>query len=226
MTRTLSPEVQQALDDASTKGLAVSILFFADFEDDPVYVWSGVGPIEYNGNIYKGVGDMGTIGSIIEDSKLADVRFNATLSSIPEGSIPDIIGAITDGNPTGRDFTIDLGFQDADAQLVGVLPLTAGFMDGSALNEAPNDDGGLHGSVSLNLASEATRLSKRKFTRQTNQAQQELFTGDLGFEFVADTNMGEIAWGQKSSISAGASSGGNNSGDSSSKLDDKYRVYH
>lgn len=226
MTRTLPPAVQQALDDANTQGLAMSILFFADFDNDPLYAWTGVGPLEYNGNIYQGVGDMGTIAPIIEDSKLADVRGSATLSAIPEGSIPDIVGEITDGNPTGRDFTIDLAFFNVDTTLAGVLPLTAGFIDGSVITEAPTEDGELLGSVGLNLASEATRLSKRRFTRQTNQAQQEIFSGDLGFEFIADTNMGEIAWGQKASVAAGASSGGNGGGIPPWKLNDGERFQY
>jgi hypothetical protein len=207
MTRDLDAGVQQAIDDADTDGLNMALLFFADYEDDPVYVWTGIGDLEHNGNTYLGVGDLGNISSIIEDSKLKDVRYSATLSSIPQGSIPDIISAVTDGNPTGRDFTIDLAFFTPDVQLVGVLPLTAGFMDGSQINESPTEDGGFIGSITQNLASDATRLSKRKFIRQTNQAQQQLFPSDLGFEFVSDTNMGEIYWGQKASVVAGQSTG-------------------
>ncbi len=207
MTRDLDAGVQQSLDDAETEGLNMALLFFADYEDDPVYVWSGVGNLPHNGNIYQGVGDLGNISSIIEDSKLKDVRYSATLSAIPQGSIPDIIGAVTDGNPTGRDFTIDLAFFTPQVELSGILSLTAGFMDGSSINEAPTDDGELFGSVTQNLASDATRLSKRKFIRQTNQSQQQIFAGDLGLEFVSDTNMGEIYWGQKASIADGGSGG-------------------
>jgi len=208
MTRLLDAGVQQALDDAETDGLNMGLLFFADYEGDPVYVWTGIGDLEHDGNIYQGLGDLGNISSIIEDAKLKDVRYSASLSAIPGGSIPDIISAITDGNPTGRDFTIDLAFFTPAVTLSGVLPLTSGFMDGSSINEAPTDDGELIGTITQNLASDSTRLSLRKFERLTNQSQQQIFSGDLGLEFVADTNLGEIYWGQKSSVTSKGVSGG------------------
>lgn len=210
MTRELDPAVQQSLDDNLTgSALNTAVLFFGDFDDDPLFVWTGVGDLDHNGRTYKGVGEMGAMSSVIEDAKLSDVRYNVTLSAIPAENLPDIVSAVTDGNPNGRDFELDLAFFDADTNLVGVLPLTAGFMDGATINEIANDNGELLGSIGLGLSSEASRLSLRKFVRETNQAQQEIFPGDKGFEFVGDTSMKEILWGQRASVvDSGSTTGG------------------
>lgn len=212
MTRELGATIQGEIDNhAAGYPLRCALMFHGNFDGDPLYAWTGVGELSYNGQTYQGVGALGSISPIIEDAKMSDVRFNVSLSGIPEGSITDIITAVTDGDPNGRDFTIDLAFLNADGQLVGVLPLTAGAMDGAQLIESPTKNE-LVGTIKLGLTSEASRLSDTTFVRMTNQAQQTLFAGDLGFEFVADTSMREIFWGQKASTTSNSGGGGRYSG--------------
>lgn len=196
MTRNIPAPIQNELDNQATEPLKMALLFFADFEGDPVYVWTGIGDLEYNGNIYQGVGALGSTSPIAEDSKLSDVRYSASLSTLPAGILPDIVSEITDKNFNGRDFSIDLAFLDANTQFIDALPLTAGQMNGAEISEIPDkDEGELKGNIKLGLASDAAKLENRTFYRQTNQSQQQLFPGDRGFEYIDSTSLREIFWG-------------------------------
>lgn len=211
MTRSLSAAIQTELDNhANGTPIYPCFLLYLGLDSGATYLWSGVGDLVYDSNTYQGVGAMGSIGAVAEDSKLSDVRFNVQLSAIPAESLPDFVDEVTTGNPINRPFTIHLGFMDDEGQLQDAMLLTAGFIDGADISETQGDDGQRLGSIRLTMASESTRLARSDFRRMTNQSQQAIFTGDKGFEFVADTNMREIVWGSvKQQVGSSTGRGGN-----------------
>ena len=198
MTRSLSATIQtQLTNHASGSPIYPAFLLYLGLDSGATYLWTGVGNLSYDGNTYQGVGALGSIGSVAEDSKLSDVRFSVKLSNIPAGALPDFVDEVTLNNPINRPFTMYLGFMDNDGQLLDAMTLTKGFIDGADITEIGGNDGQRLGNIELMLASESTRLGRRDFKRMTNQSQQDIFAGDKGLEFVGDVSLREITWGAK-----------------------------
>jgi hypothetical protein len=69
-----------------------------DWPSGWVYVHSGIGDRTYNGNTYKGIGELGQIGQITEDGKLSAARLSLTLTLLDPAMVNDVIA----NDPTGR----------------------------------------------------------------------------------------------------------------------------
>lgn len=193
MTRQLSATIDTALGNAHVN---IAFLLELGLDGGSVYLWSGEGDLNWDAKVWKGVGALGSISAITEESGLSDVRIKATLSHLPIENMPDFVEEFTINNPVGRPFAINLAFFKNDTSVNDVLPLTAGFIDALNISETGEASPENMGGVELTLASEAAMLAHTRVFRLTDQHQQALFTGDKGLEFVTDTNLGEIRWGQ------------------------------
>jgi hypothetical protein len=63
------------------------------------YVWSGVGDLVYGGNTYQGVGNLGSVGVITEDSSVKADGTTVTLSGIGISNIPIPALGVTPPDP-------------------------------------------------------------------------------------------------------------------------------
>lgn len=193
MTREISPSITTAL---ANSHVNLAFLLELGLDSGAVYLWSGEGNLSWDGKLWMGVGALGSISAITEETGLADVRIKATLSHLPIENLPDFVEEFTLNNPVGRPFQIHLVFFNNDTSIDDVLPLTAGFIDGLNIFEAGGGGSENLGGIELTLASEAAMLALTRVFRLTDQHQQALFPGDKGLEFVTDTNLSEIRWGQ------------------------------
>lgn len=69
----------------------MGILASFQFATETVYCWTGLGPLTWGGNTYQGVGDLGVIEGISEDSNVEAKGVTASLSGIPAARVTDVI---------------------------------------------------------------------------------------------------------------------------------------
>src|SRR4051812_14384676 len=96
--------------EAVTSGVVMpAILVDLTFVSGPQYVWSGVGPFEFNGNTYTGAGTLGSIGPIVESITLQADGTTVSLSGIDPGLYADCMADIQTGLPATIWFCIIAG---------------------------------------------------------------------------------------------------------------------
>lgn len=199
MTRGLPTELNAAVD---SDGFRWCMLLTLDFDSGTVFLWSGVDDIDLGGNTYKGVGAIGAeISGSVETVQNADSRIRVSLSGIDIASVPSFIDEMTDNDPTGRAAGLLIAAMTPDGEIDGAAQLMfSGFMDN------PSADDGAVNKISLDLVSEAARLNKVLAWHFTAEHQQQIFSGDKGFDFVADLD-DEVRWGASESTDISGPSG-------------------
>ena len=175
MTRDIS---QAASDQVAAEEIPFAVLLELDFDSDPVNVWSGVGDLVWDSKTWIGTGTMGSLSGVTEVTDLADTVIKATLSHLDATILPELVSEVTEMDPVGRPYTIYLAFLNADNTVNDTILLSAGLIDSINLT------GGVGGSLSIDLVSEAGQMARTLFYRMNDQHQQQLFPGDRGFEFV------------------------------------------
>ncbi len=207
MTRSLTGAA-----DAHITGDVVRPAFLLELvlDSGAVKIWDGTGTLNWDSKNWLGIGAAGSIGPVTEASDLSDTVIRATLSHIPIDTLPDFVEEFTDNDPVGRAFTLYLALFKADNTIDDVVTLTAGFIDSASMSD------GEAGAVSIDLVSEQARLRRTRVYRLSHQHQEDLFTGDLGLEFVTDLDE-EIRWGAATpqKIAQGPSAGGSSRGSGS-----------
>src|ERR1700686_3259759 len=69
------------------------------FTSGPVYVWSGLGSVVWNGQTWLGVGSLGTISNIEEGATIEARGITLTLSGIDPTLLADVLGEFQVGLP-------------------------------------------------------------------------------------------------------------------------------
>ena len=191
MTRSISVA---ATNHITSGAINWAMLLKLDFDTDPLYLWSGLGDLSWDGQTWTGVGDLGSITGVGESSALKDSAIKATFNHMST----DLVDAVTTMDPVGRPFSLHFALFTPDNQLEDVITLTSGFIDAVELVDGDT------GHISLDLVSEAALLGRLTAFRLDDQHQQNFFPGDLGLEFVTSLDE-EILWGHhKTSVTAGA----------------------
>jgi len=203
MTRTLPTAVGTAVTNnaAGTEKLNWLSLLKLELDSGTVYMNSGTQDFIWGGFTWVGVGGMGSLSGVPENTSLSKSQITASLSHIPLASLPDFVDEFTINDPAGRAWTTYIPFLNDDYSTKDVLTMDSGFIGGPEMNESATAGG-----ISLKLLNETTRLGMNTFYRMTNQGQQSIWSGDEGFEYVTDLNLQEISWGKEmSKVSGGGS---------------------
>jgi hypothetical protein len=158
------------------------------FNTGPIFVWSGNVPINWNGQQWTGLGQLGTISAVEESSELAAVNVTFTLTNIPQDLLQDALSEVRQGNPVQLWFGT-LG--DNNNVLADPLQIFAGRMDTPTI-----DEGALTGSISISVESRLIDLNRARERRYTHQDQQIDHPGDLGFQYVQQIQQWNGTWGK------------------------------
>lgn len=149
-------------------------------------LWSGRGAIQWNGESYTGVGDIGAVGAIEEGIEARAFGVELTLSGVPASRLALALGE----DVQGRRAEIWLGFLDqAHALVASPVLLFRGRMD------TMNVSLGETATISLTAENRLADWDRPRVRRYAHADQQARFPGDLGFEFVNTTTEKEIVWG-------------------------------
>lgn len=185
MSRNLTASFIQQLEAGSK---TVIVLYEGEFTTGTVYLWSGIGNIEYDGNTWVGVGTLAGIESIKETNGIKANGVRVTLSGIDATLRSAVLDEVRQGNAG----TIYIGFLDDTGAIVSD-PAVAfdGFLD------VPNIlDNGKDITISIAYESRLRDLERVRELRYTNESQQIRFPGDKGFEYVASLQDWNGKWGK------------------------------
>ena len=166
-----------------------TIIFFeGEFASGTIYLWSGIGTIDWNGQTWTGAGTFASVSQISETSDVRAEGIICTLSGITEEIRQIALAEARQGKPG----IVYIGFLD-DAGDVVVDPANA--FDGR-LDVPTMRDGGQDISISFAYESRLRDLDRPREFRYTNESQQVIHPGDIGFEYVASIQDWNGVWGR------------------------------
>jgi len=206
MSRTLSAEMQ-----AVAASDIVRPIFLVDllFDNNPVYLWSGVGNLSFNSQTYLGAGDLLSIGQVSENAELAANGITVSLS----GANQSLVEKARDEDYQGRELILRLGAFDDNGDLISSpVILFSGFMDVMKI-----DDSGDDASIGVSAENKLIAFERTKIRRYTNEDQKIDYPNDKGFEFISKIQEMDIVWGRAGGNMASYSGGGGGRGNTSTR---------
>jgi len=204
-TRDVSTSVKARLEDD------VVYPFFAvelQFDTSPLYLWTGLGTLVYEGISYTGTGTLIDVSSIEETTEIAAKGATLTLSGIPtevislalqtpyQGRVCKIyFGTFSKGNLLKEDGAYIL-LEDGskitlELQETGLVQIFSGYMDEMNIEEAPD-----FSSIELKVENKLIDLERARTRRYTSGYQKSRYPDDLGLDFVESLQDQKVAWGR------------------------------
>jgi hypothetical protein len=159
-----------------------------NFTDGPVYMWSGIGPINWNGQTWLGIGNLGKISPIEDASEIKATNVTLTLSAIPQDLLMHVFGQVRQGYPV----TLWFGCLGGNNNVIAdPLQIFSGRMDAPTI-----DEGAQQATIALSVENRLIDLNRSRERRYTNQDQQIDFPSDLGFQYVQSIQDWNGVWGK------------------------------
>ena len=157
------------------------------FDSADLNLWSGVGEITFNGDVYTGTGALGGISAVeeTEQTKAAGLVFSIT--GIPSSFISTALGE----DYQGRTAKLWFGAMDAAGGLV-VDPelLFVGRMDVMTI-----DEDGETATIKVSVENLLVALESTSERRYTPEDQKLDFPDDTGFDQVVALQDVTVTWG-------------------------------
>lgn len=167
--------------------------FFAQlhFLSGDVFVWSGIGTVNWNGHDFLGLGQFGQISTIEESNDIKANNLTLTLSGVPSDSLSQALNETRQGNAV----TLWFGcVGDGGDVVADPVKSFAGRMDVPLIEE-----GATTCTISITVESILVDLQRSRLRSYTHEDQQIDFPGDLGFEYVPGLQDWNGVWGKPGS---------------------------
>lgn len=187
MPRSMSADMLAGI---QAKELLPVLFVYGQFATGPVYLWTGYGPISWNGQIWQGIGTLLTVSLIEEGSDVNARGISIGLSGFDANLLSLALGEIQQGQPV----VVYVGlFYPGSPWLVIDDPLTAwaGRMDQPTIDVL-----GETASISINCENRLVAMGVAVDRRYTNEDQQRDWPGDGGEAFVLSIQDTNIYWGR------------------------------
>lgn len=179
----------------------VQVYFALDLQfDTPLRLWSGLGQILINGEVYTGGGSMLALSKIDETVETAARGAQITLSGIPRGESEPLKLALTE-KYQGKKARIMFAVLDADSTLDlggagqdnGALfdEVFSGFMDMMNIDESNETS-----TIMLSVESRLIALRRANKLRYTANWLKSKYPSDRGLDFTNSTPLQKIRWGR------------------------------
>jgi hypothetical protein len=163
----------------------------ATFVSGPLYVWSGIGPITWNGQVWIGIGTLGSVSTIEEGSTVSAKGITLTLSGLDPTLLTDVMEEFQVGLPV----MVTLGvFDDTGVLIADPVCCFSGRMDQPTI-----DVSGTTASIAINCENRLVEMNVSVERRYTDEDQQLDYPGDLGFQFVNGIQDSQIYFGRSPS---------------------------
>jgi hypothetical protein len=163
------------------------VFVYLDFLSAPVRMWNGIGNIEWDEEIWVGVGDLIDLGNIEEASDGTATSMVSTLAGVPS----DLTAGVYQDQWQGREAVAWLGAIDADGALIEEpLQIRAGIMDSLG-----DSDDGQSAVFTMTIETPALDQGNNRAWRLTNETQQSFFPGDKGLEYTTVLSTVPLRWG-------------------------------
>lgn len=172
-----------------------TVLAELDFASGIQRVWAGpLGTqITWDGQVWTGLGNLGSIDKIGEAQGLSDTRMRLTLR-VPG----DPLDAFELEDSAGRSMRLIVLLLDANGVPIGSLDSrgTMGAVSVESSLESNETSIEVTERVSVDVLMPTALLERTHVVRMTNEAQHRIDPGDWGLEFSADpeiSNLGRVA---------------------------------
>jgi len=172
-----------------SRELRMALLAEIDFASGVERLWAGPAghALEFDGETYVAVGDIGEIDKISEADGLADGR--TTVSLRVDGD--SVSGPIGSDDSRGRDFILRLVLLTQDGEPIGEIPFrkTMGRLRIEASARDEGDARIIDERLSLELLDETSTLGRSHTQRMSYEAGLRIDSDDHGLEFVSDPDV-------------------------------------
>lgn len=183
--RNMTPEFEAAL---IARDVRPALFFEGTFATGVVRLWSGLGPIIWAGQTWIGAGNLIGFSGVEEGSDIVARGATISLSGVPS---THVALAISDAQQ-GLTGTVYVGLMAADGTVIAdPIPSFVGRLDVPSIA-----DGADTCVVSITYESRLIDLNTPREIRYTHEAQQQLYPGDRGFEYVTTIQDQDITWGR------------------------------
>ena len=163
------------------------------FQSGPVYIWSGLGTVNWNGQNWIGVGALGGVSAIEEGSSVEAKGVTLTLSGFDSTLLPDVMGEFALLLPV----TIYFGAFNSGVLIDNPIASFVGQMDQPMV-----EINGETATISINCESALIALNEATDRRYTNDDQQRDWPGDLGMSYVMSIQEISLQWGQQTNVTS------------------------
>jgi len=182
--------------EVTTAQLAPVMLTELQFDSaSPTRFWNGYGDLYYNSATYLGIGNMGTLSPIDETTDLSARGIMMQLSGVPTALVAVALSTTYQGKPC----SVMIGALSPTAGTLISSPVTvfSGRMDVMNIT-----DDGQSAIITMSAENRLVDFRRTREIRYTDEEQQNLFSGDLGLEFVTAIQEKTIYWGNANASSA------------------------
>lgn len=163
------------------------LLYEGEFATGTAYLWSGLGPLVWNGHTWTGVGVLGGVSSVEETAEVKAAGVTVSLSGIDSDTLSAALNAARQGAP-GK---IYLAFLDSAGALVGQpYPAFSGRLDVPTI-----DEGGETSAISFTYESRLADLERPRERRFTPDDQRIDYPDDKGLDYVPGLQDKTFTWG-------------------------------
>lgn len=184
---------------AMSAGQLLPVLFvYGEFADGPVRLWTGYGPINWNGHVWSGIGTLLTVSSIEEGADVNARGISLGLSGFNANLLSLALGQVQQGLPV----VVYLGlFYPGSPWAIIPDPLIAwaGRMDQPAIDVLNTT-----ASINLNCENRLVAMNVAVDRRYTNEDQQRDWPGDSGLSFVNTAVGANTYWGRVPGVESNA----------------------
>lgn len=185
--RTLDADI---VTEMSARIVRVEYLVELGFDSSTVNLWTGLGPLTWDGKTWEGNGWLTVPGTMSETTSVRATGMSLRLSGVPT----TLISLVLDSARQRNRGTVYLGFFDDHDLLIDAAKFFAGEVDKIEIDEKADDS-----VIMIALESPLIRLNEQRELRWSHESQRADYPDDLGFEyltFIASSNA-RFYWGQE-----------------------------
>jgi hypothetical protein len=172
----------------SSNYVAVGLFVQMQFANSTEYIWTGLGPISWNGQTWTGVGDFGKLSTVTEDSNLTAQGITLSLAGVRSALLTEATTEIKQGLPC----QVWIVLMSAAGVPVDSIGCFNGLMDGADIDEGPESS-----TITISVESRLSDLQRAQNHRLTDSDQRQRFPSDDAFKWTAQLMDWNGAWGAK-----------------------------
>jgi hypothetical protein len=183
MTRDMTPA-----NIAASKEPQVYAITMAELKLDSgdINVHTSIGPIDFNGTIYQGIGDFGDVSEIEENIETSASNVDLSLSGINNA----YVSVALNENYQGREVNLYIGLIDISSNLLIADPTLIFRGDINSMNVQVGETT----TVTVNVTNKLVNWQKVEARRYTDADHRSRFPDDGFFKYVDELEEREILW--------------------------------
>lgn len=180
-------DVTTAFDNAlHAPQLRVAQLVYIDHPDGAVYVWSGVGNLDWNGNTYQGIGALGGINGVESTAPLKISEVTFVLTNVPVDLLADV-----NTDVKGRQAEVYFALLTDNMEVIPD-PILIMLVDLDYQAAKIEDDG--TATLYLTGSTGLWRLEQPSLVSWSPEEHKKTYPADTGLDMVPDMESKEVTW--------------------------------